>query len=221
MTRNNYNVLQDRLKKSKEWSWQVTKGRKHPPTTHEYKFDRSQNRFLFQEDRWAWSRSVGVKSHPWMYVNCLDANSLCTMLKPKLVKWAKKKLKLKCAQDERVLDLKKMWCYETLIKPKAKTTTKKKETVMSTNVITIEKNVPRPNVQRGTNGLTPKYDFLSTLEIGDSFVINGNMPDYKPTCSSTLYAQAKERGLKVSIRTEEGPAKLPTRIRVWRVDETE
>jgi len=92
---------------------------------------------------------------------------------------------------------------------------------MSTNVITIEKNVPRPNVHRGTGGLTPKYDFLSTLEIGDSFVINGNMPDYKPTCSSTLYAQAKERGLKVSIRTEEGPAKLPTRIRVWRVDGTE
>ena len=99
--------------------------------------------------------------------------------------------------------------------------TKKKETVMSTNVITIEKNVPRPIINRGTNGLTPKYDFLSTLEIGDSFVINGNMPDYKPTCSSTLYAQAKERGLKVSIRTEEGPAKLPTRIRVWRVDGTE
>ena len=91
---------------------------------------------------------------------------------------------------------------------------------MSTNVITIEKNVPRPNVNRGTNGLTPKYDFLSTLEIGDSFVINGNMPDYKPTCSSTLYAQAKERGLKVSIRTEAGPSKLPTRIRVWRVDGT-
>ena len=91
---------------------------------------------------------------------------------------------------------------------------------MSTNVITIEKNVPRPIVRRG-DGLSPKYDFLSTLEIGDSFVINGNMPDYKPTCSSTLYAQAKERGLKVSIRTEAGPAKLPTRIRVWRVDGTE
>ena len=91
---------------------------------------------------------------------------------------------------------------------------------MSTNVITIEKNVPRPLVTRG-NGHHPNYEFLSTLEIGDSFVINGNMPDYKPTCSSTLYAQAKERGLKVSIRTEEGPAKLPTRIRVWRVDGTE
>ena len=91
---------------------------------------------------------------------------------------------------------------------------------MSTNVITIEKNVPRPPI-RMRDGKRAKYDFLTTLEIGDSFVINGNMPDYKPSCSSTLYAQAKERGLKVSIRTEEGPAKLPTRIRVWRVDGTE
>ena len=89
---------------------------------------------------------------------------------------------------------------------------------MSTNVITIEKNVPRPIVNRGTGGLTPKYDFLSTLEIGDSFVINGNMPDYKPGCSSTLYAQAKDRDLRISIRTEEGPSDKPTRIRVWRTE---
>ena len=88
---------------------------------------------------------------------------------------------------------------------------------MSTNVITIEKNVPRPLVTRG-NGQHPKYDFLTTLEIGDSFVINGNMPDYKPGCSSTLYAQAKDRDLKISIRTEEGPSNKPTRIRVWRTE---
>ena len=98
---------------------------------------------------------------------------------------------------------------------------KKEGEVMSTNVITIEKNIPIPRPLTNGRGGSYKYNFLSDLEIGDSFVINGNMPDYKPTCSSTLYAQAKERGLKVSIRTEEGPAKLPTRIRVWRVDETE
>ena len=88
---------------------------------------------------------------------------------------------------------------------------------MSTNVITIEKNVPRPPI-RIRDGRRAKYDFLSTLEIGDSFVINGNMPDYKPTCSSTLYAQAKDRDLRISIRTEEGPSDQPTRIRVWRTE---
>ena len=88
---------------------------------------------------------------------------------------------------------------------------------MSTNVITIEKNVPRPPI-RMRDGKRAKYDFLSTLEIGDSFVINGNMPDYKPGCSSTLYAQAKDRDLRISIRTEEGPSDKPTRIRVWRTE---
>jgi len=85
---------------------------------------------------------------------------------------------------------------------------------MSTNVITIEKNVPRPRL-RYDKGL--KYAFLSTLDIGDSFVINGNMPDYSPRCSSTLYAEAKDRNIKISIRTEAGPASKPRRIRVWRV----
>ena len=85
----------------------------------------------------------------------------------------------------------------------------------NTNVITIEKNIPMPEKRNYSRN---RYTFLKNMEIGDSFVINGNMPDYKPGCSSTLYAQAKDRDLRISIRTEEGPSDKPTRIRVWRTE---
>tara|TARA_R110000824_G_scaffold150334_1_gene320916 strand:+ start:177 stop:725 length:549 start_codon:yes stop_codon:yes gene_type:complete len=89
--------------------------------------------------------------------------------------------------------------------------------VMSTNVITIEKNVPIPNPITNGRGGSYKYNFLSDLEIGDSFVINGNMPDYTPKAvRCVVYEKCKELGMSVTIRTLEGRSDSPQKIRVWR-----
>jgi len=88
--------------------------------------------------------------------------------------------------------------------------------VMSTNIITIEKGVPipTPNIVRGP---AQKYDFLKTLEIGDSFAVNGQMPDFTPKAvRSQVYDKCKELGMTVTIRTLEGKSDSPEKIRIWR-----
>ena len=88
----------------------------------------------------------------------------------------------------------------------------------NTNVITIEKNVPIPPSIRPFD--YSKYQFIHNLEVGDSFVINGNTPDYKAhrvrqyVYSDKTYKRYK---MRFSIRTLKGPSKKPTAIRVWRV----
>ena len=86
------------------------------------------------------------------------------------------------------------------------------------NVITIEKDVPIPPIIRPFD--YGKYEFMRTMEIGDSFKINGNTPDYKAhRVRQYVYSgkTAKRYGMRFSIRTLEGPCKKPTAIRVWRV----
>ena len=47
-----------------------------------------------------------------------------------------------------------------------------------TNVITIEKDIPIPPIaSKGEHG---KYRFVNQMQVGDSFVINGNTPDITP-----------------------------------------
>ncbi len=86
------------------------------------------------------------------------------------------------------------------------------------NVITIEKDVPIPDpIHQHNQG---KYKFMRNLEVGDSFVINGNTPDYDAArVRSYVYSNktAARYGMRFSIRTLEGPCKKPTAIRVWRV----
>ena len=91
-----------------------------------------------------------------------------------------------------------------------------------TNVITIEKNIPFPANYRG------KYDFVEKMEIGDSFIINGNTPDFNPkTVKARIYAinnkqmaRAVNRPMfnpkQYTIRTLGGHYSKPTSIRVWR-----
>ena len=85
----------------------------------------------------------------------------------------------------------------------------------NTNVITIEKNIPIPNLTWGTQAV--KYSFVNRMEMGDSFYINGVTPDFLPaTVRSYMYKLNSETKKKYTIRTIEGPAANPNAIRVWR-----
>ena len=89
---------------------------------------------------------------------------------------------------------------------------------MKTNVITIEKEVPIPEL-RYNNGKV-KYKFLDNMEVGDSFIINGNTPDYRPKgVRQYLYGQHFKTGHKrrYTIRTLSGPNENPNSIRCWRI----
>ena len=86
------------------------------------------------------------------------------------------------------------------------------------NIITIEKNVPIPDVRQGID--SNRYLFLNNMEIGDSFVINGNTPNYKPKgVRQHLYGKhhTKKNKSKYTIRTISGHHTNPTGIRVWRI----
>tara|TARA_B100000287_G_C20204519_1_gene611457 strand:- start:89 stop:325 length:237 start_codon:yes stop_codon:yes gene_type:complete len=75
--------------------------------------------------------------------------------------------------------------------------------------IKIEKNIPYP-VRREC-----KYDFLSDMEIGDSFVMEDT-----PRNRASLYVASKIRNLKISIRRyhqQQKPNHSEDEMRVWRV----
>ena len=83
------------------------------------------------------------------------------------------------------------------------------------NVITIEKNVPIPELSWSCN--TTKYNFMDNLELTDSFYINGNTPDFSPvSVRSYVYGLNSKTDRKYTIRTIEGPSKNPVAIRIWR-----
>lgn len=97
---------------------------------------------------------------------------------------------------------------------------------MKTNVIRIEKNIPMPEPMRhyGSGGIS-KFAFIKDIEIGDSFLINGNTPDYSPkNAISTVYSYAhklRQKGgntseFRVACRILRGNAKNPLSVRIWR-----
>ena len=85
-----------------------------------------------------------------------------------------------------------------------------------TNIITIEKNIPIPEI-RITGSY--RYLFLNNMEVGDSFVINGNTPDFTPKgVRQHLYSEhCKKHGKRYTVRTLSGHYNKPTAIRAWRV----
>ena len=88
----------------------------------------------------------------------------------------------------------------------------------NTNVITIEKNVPIPEPK--LSHIRNKYLFVSNMEIGDSFVINGNTPDFSPTSvRSYIYGlpYKTKTTRRYAVRTLKGGSKNPLAIRVWRI----
>tara|TARA_Y100001938_G_C7929494_1_gene348616 strand:+ start:114 stop:389 length:276 start_codon:yes stop_codon:yes gene_type:complete len=87
----------------------------------------------------------------------------------------------------------------------------------NTNIITIEKNVPIPELRIGGNRM--KYIFLNNMEIGDSFCINGNSPDYSPKAvRSHIYGKHSTKSkARYTVRTIKGDSENPKEIRVWRI----
>jgi hypothetical protein len=91
------------------------------------------------------------------------------------------------------------------------------------NVIKIEKNIPVPKWIPNRNS---RYSFLKTLEVGDSFLINGDTPDYNPkSAASSCYSYALmlrrkgglHRNYRICCRTLVGTFKNPRQVRIWRV----
>ena len=85
------------------------------------------------------------------------------------------------------------------------------------NVITIEKNIPIPALI-WRKGNSEKYMFINSMEIMDSFKVNGNTPNFSPsTVRSHVYGLNSKGERKFTIRTLEGHSSNPTAIRVWRI----
>ena len=86
----------------------------------------------------------------------------------------------------------------------------------STNVITIEKNVPIPAIIH-PRGCAEKYNFIQGMEVNDSFKINGGTPDFSPRgVRAHIYGLNSSTERNYTIRTIEGHSSNPTAIRVWR-----
>lgn len=84
------------------------------------------------------------------------------------------------------------------------------------NIITIEKNIPIPAIvwERAN---PEKYNFINSMEIGDSFKVNGITPDFIPaTVRSHIYGLNSKGHKQFTIRTLDGCSKNPKSIRVWR-----
>ena len=85
----------------------------------------------------------------------------------------------------------------------------------NTNVITIESNVPIP--QLIGRGCAEKYNFINTMNVTDSFYINGNTPDFSTrSIRSHVYGLNTTTDRTYTIRTIEGLSSNPRAIRVWR-----
>ena len=84
------------------------------------------------------------------------------------------------------------------------------------NIITIEKNIPIPAIVNG-RGCAEKYNFIQTMEIDDSFKINGVTPDFSPVgVRAHVYGLNSTTDRNYTIRTIEGLSSNPDAIRVWR-----
>ena len=84
------------------------------------------------------------------------------------------------------------------------------------NVITIEKNIPIPAIING-RGCSEKYNFIKSMEIDDSFKINGTTPDFSTVgVRSHVYGLNTTTDRTYTIRTLKGHSLNPDAIRVWR-----
>ena len=91
-----------------------------------------------------------------------------------------------------------------------------------TNVIHIRNNVPltSPIMTRQLS----KYGFISTLEVGESFEVNGDTPEFKArSLAPAAYAVAKyvrtstrNKKFTIACRTLHGTCKDPLVVGVWR-----
>ena len=88
--------------------------------------------------------------------------------------------------------------------------------------IKIRNNVDLPCPERGNT--YSKYGFISTLEVGESFEVNGDTPDFKAkSLAPAAYAIAKHvrtttrnKKFTIACRTIHGTCKEPTVVGCWR-----
>ena len=87
--------------------------------------------------------------------------------------------------------------------------------------IKIRSNVSLPPVFRS---MMNKYGFISLLEVGESFEVNGDTPEYRAkSLAPAAYTVASHvrkttnRSFKVACRTIEGTSSEPIRSAGWRV----
>ena len=94
---------------------------------------------------------------------------------------------------------------------------------MIPNVIKIEKNIPIPDSL--WTGRESKYAFIRELDIGDSFVINGNTPDYSPKSAMNVsygiaHSMRKKGGIgsnfRVACRVLKKMSGNVESVRIWR-----
>ena len=69
-----------------------------------------------------------------------------------------------------------------------------------------------------------KYGFISLLEVGESFEVNGDTPEYKAkSLAPAAYTVASHvrkttnKNFKIACRTIEGTSSEPIRSAVWRI----
>ena len=83
-----------------------------------------------------------------------------------------------------------------------------------TNVITIEKYIPIPETR---SSQATKYAFVEKMEIGDSFYINGNTPDFTTiSVKAYMYKQNAITDRCYTVRTIEGTSDNAKAVRIWR-----
>ena len=88
--------------------------------------------------------------------------------------------------------------------------------------IIIRSNVPLPCPERGNT--ISKYGFISTLEVGESFEVDGDTPGFKAkSLAPAAYAIAKHvrtttrnKKFTVACRIVHGTCKEPTVVGCWR-----
>ena len=87
--------------------------------------------------------------------------------------------------------------------------------------IKIRTNVDLPPVYRPVMN---KYGFISLLEVGESFEVNGDTPTFKAkSLAPAAYQVASHvrnttnKDFKVAVRTIEGTSKNPVRTACWRI----
>ena len=97
-------------------------------------------------------------------------------------------------------------------------------TIVKTTVpkcIKIRSNVELPPALKTASH---KYEFITTLEVGESFEVNGDTPDYKPKSLASgvyqvasRYRKTTDKTFKVACRTIEGTSSDPIRSACWRI----
>ena len=89
------------------------------------------------------------------------------------------------------------------------------------NVIKVRNNVPLPQ-PRHLN--TTKYGFISTLKVGESFIVDKTTRNFQPkSLAPAAYQIASnirhdtETKFTISCRTLEGTCGNPTKVGCWRI----